>query len=526
MARLAVARLWFCSNSFTPRRTRAEDMMAHEWEAGQAALALPHNPDGELAGVSSFMAQRPGWDVTTLRCASAPAGGPLSAEIFGNWMAEVEESLRRGRFDALYLSLHGACQAEGDPAADLTILRRLRAVIGHTPIVATFDMHANLSEEAAILLDGACGNEIWPSGGGAAAATRALTLLEGILSGKNRPVGALARVPLMLNDFVLLDALAEQWRGPMRALRPPVLDASVFGGFSWGDSPYAGPSALVWADRDAGAAREMAAHLALSLSRWRSRPVPRISTPEAALEQIAASDAAGGRPMLLLDVSDDPVSGGLCDTPGLLRVLLEQRTSERLGGRILFAALHHTETVIAASKVGSGGMIDITPGAHSTKQFGAAVAVRAEIMSVRGSHGAGECAVLRVGVVDILVTTLRPAMITPEFLHGFGITLDGIGVLAVKGGATARAAFASHVRDSIACDCPGPSSPDLLRLPYHYVTASRRKPAPEPNFSTDAAMEPDAGNGGAAGHTEGDERRAGPKPVLAESPLGRSGSLG
>lgn len=517
MARLAVARLWFCSNSFTPRRTRAEDVMAHEWSTGQSAMALPGDPDGELAGVSNFVRRRAGWDVTALRCAAVPPGGPLSAEVFGNWMAEIEDQLRRGRFDALYLSLHGACQAEGDPAADLTILRRLRAVIGHTPIVATFDMHANLSEETALLLDGACGNEVWPSGGGAAAASRALIMLEGILSGRSRPVGALARVPMILNEFVLLDALAEQWRGPMQALRPPLLDASVFGGFAWGDSPYAGPSALVWADRDAGAARDMAAQLALSLSRWRSRPVPRLMPAEMALQQIALPDNAA-RPLMLLDVGDDPASGGLADTPGLLGALLDHAEATPGSGRMLFAALHDAETVVAASKAGTGAMIDLTLGARSTRQFGAAVPVRAEIMAVRGSARAGEAVVLRAGPLDIVVTTIRPDMVSPEFLHGFGVALDGMSLLAIKGGATARAAFAAHVRDNIAIDCPGPSSPDLLHLPFHYVAASRRAPPPEEAAGERLPASDDA--------EKADERRASAKLHRADPPSARSGSLG
>ena len=487
MARLAVARLWFCSNSFTPRRTRAEDMMAHEWTMGDQALVTPSLPDGELEGVRRFVTQRAGWDATILRCASAPPGGPLAADVFGNWMAETEDRLRRGRFDGVYLSLHGACQAEGDPAADLTILRRLRSILGHTPIVATFDMRANLSEETAILLDGACGNEVWPSGGGAAAASRALTLLEGILSGRNRPVGALARVPMMLSDTMMLDALAAQWRGPMRALRPPVLDASVFGGFSWGDTPYAGPSAMVWADRDAGAARELAASLAMSLARWRSTPSPKHFTPQYAIEQIVAT-GAGPRPLMLLDAGDDPVSGGLCDTPGLLQALSEPSARNSLSGRVMFAAFHDIDSVIAASKAGVGASIGLNLGGNSTDQFGNPFPVQAEIVAVRGSSQAGECAILRTEAADIMVTTLRPEIIGPDFLSGFGVSLDDYSVLAIKGGAATRAAFASHVRDCIVCDSQGPTTPDLLRLPYHYVPVSRRTPPPESTLATGSAV--------------------------------------
>jgi microcystin degradation protein MlrC len=416
-----------------------------------------------------------------LRCASAPPGGPLSAELFGAWMAEVEDALRRGRFDAVYLSLHGACQAEGDPAADVTILRRVRSIVGHTPIVATFDMRANMSEEIAILLDGASANQGWPFGGRNAAAARVLSMLEATLAGRFRPVGALARVPILLSDFILPEALGEIASTHLRELRPPVIEASVFGGFSWGDSPYAGPSALVWADRDAGAAREMAAHMAMSLTRWRNRPVPALVSIEAGLASVstAAADGAASKPTLLLDPSDDPASGGLADTPELLRAVLLASQQDRIAGRVLFAALQDPDISAAAFAGGVGARIEFNLGGRSTPLYGASVPVLAVVQSARTTSPIGGFALLRVGAVDILVLAVRPIVITPVFLAQVGLDLAAYQVLVVKGGVTAYAAFAAHVASTALCDCPGPACPDLTRLPFHYVPALRRSRPPE-----------------------------------------------
>ena len=59
----------------------------------------------------------------------------------------------------------------------------------------------------------------------------------------------------LLPDHFLHDAMSELWRDELPSVSGAVLDASVHFGFAWGDSPYAGPSALVWADRDAGLAQ-------------------------------------------------------------------------------------------------------------------------------------------------------------------------------------------------------------------------------------------------------------------------------
>lgn len=485
MARLAVARLWFCSNSFTPRRTRAEDLTASAWDAGVTGSPDAALAETELAGLADFMVVHPEWDVTMLRSAAAPTGGPLTAEVFGNWMADVEGGLRRGRFDAVYVSLHGACQAEGDPTADLTILRRIRSVIGHIPLAASFDVRANLSEEVAILLDGATCNTQWPSGGGADAARRALELLDGIFTRRFRPVGALARVPFVLPDFLMGDTLADIWDGTLKSMRAPVLEASVFAGFAWGDSPYTGPSALVWADRDAGAAREMAARLAVELSRARGRSMPTLVVPEASIAAISFSET-DRRPILMLDLGDDPATGGLADTSSLLQALL----SERIPGRALLAALFDPDAVAKAFQAGLGGIVSRNLGGRFTRLYGNAVAVDSIVQGLgetaeMGAQKAGRYAVLRIEGVDVVMTEHRPLAITPDWLAAVGVDIGAFAVIAVKGGAAVQNAFGALVGKTILCDCPGPTTPDLLRLRFHYVPAARRAMGNEARLPAD-----------------------------------------
>ena len=312
MVRLAVARLWYCSNSFNPRRTRLADLQRHEWTEGRAALAYLRAPRSDIHGLADFLSVRPDWNVTMLRCAAAPPGGPLAAEVLGTWLSDVEEALRPGRFDALYVSLHGACQAEGDSGADATVLRRLRLVARRIPIVASFDSHANISDDMPLLLDAASAAR--EPGGGAAAAVRALTMLEGILAGRIRPIGAVARVPAVMPPGQLQRAMESLWRqGETPACscaRAPLLDASVFSGFAWSDTAWAGPAALVWADRDAGTARETASRLAQGLARGRE---PGAAPPLSSAAETVARAMVHGH-TLVLDPADDPDAGSLGDT--------------------------------------------------------------------------------------------------------------------------------------------------------------------------------------------------------------------
>jgi microcystin degradation protein MlrC len=486
MLRLAVARLRFCSNSFVPRRTRGEDVALHEWHSGAASFdqpggVLPEDGGSELDGVRRFLAARPDWQATVLRSASAPPGGPLTGAMFSSWLSEVEAGLRRGRFDAVYLSLHGACQAEGDPAADVTILRRVRSIMGPLPVVASFDWRANLSEEVAILLDGATSNRPNRRGSEAEAASKALALLENIVNGTHRPVGALARLPMVMvgGEAQLYDMLDTE----LSTLRPPVVAASVFTGFAWGDSPFTGPSALVWADRDAAMAREMAARLALMVSR-----APRIAgeapigverglylAADAAAANAAAANGSGATlPTLLLDPADDPCRGGLMDTPGLLRGLQRAQAFNHLPGRALFAALHDPEIIAAARDLGLGATLSGNFGGQTTAAYGPSVPVVGKVVTMGRMGDGGEFVTLRAGLLDILVLGKRPQVITPELLVACGCDLSGLHVLAIKGGTAVQNAFAGRIGLAVPCDCPGPSNPDLLQLPYHFVPSIRR----------------------------------------------------
>lgn len=473
MVRLAVARLRFCSNSFTPRRTRSEDVQTHEWLAGSSAITDSVGSGNELDGVASFAAENSDWGVTLLRSASASTGGPLASKLFTSWLVEVETALARGRYDALYIALHGACQAEGDPSADLTVLRRMRGVMGPRPIVASFDIRANLSEEVALLIDGATANRPDQPGSEADAAERALSLLSRILSGEIRPVGALARLPTVSVGADLDSAVEAALATVQPRMKSPLIEACLFTGYAWGDSPFTGPSALVWADRDAGAAREEAARLAVQLGSATPAAAADLIGVDQAIKLAASSNAANG-PALLLDAADDPSEGGLLDTPEMLRGLQRAQAFGHLPGRVLLAAMNDPETVQAAQARGVGGTISIHVGAKTSAQFGASVAMSGEVVALGHADGVQDYAVVRSGQIDILFVGARPAQVSPELLKACGLDAADFAVLAIKGGYRTETAFAAHVADSAFLDCPGPSSLDLMRLPYNFVPASRR----------------------------------------------------
>ena len=140
MPTLAVARLWFEGNRFSPLPTGRAQFAAREWTCGPAALEAARDTATELAGVCDVLAAHPQWRAEVLRCASANPGGPIEHALFEAFCAELLAGLGRLRPDALYLSLHGAAITSGSESPDLDLVARIRALLPRTPIAASFEI--------------------------------------------------------------------------------------------------------------------------------------------------------------------------------------------------------------------------------------------------------------------------------------------------------------------------------------------------------------------------------------------------
>jgi microcystin degradation protein MlrC len=483
MPKIAVARLWFEGNSFSPVPTGPGALRSREWVAGAEALSRYAGTGTELGGLAAFLAARPDWRATILRCASAQPGGPLTEAAFEGWLSEVLEGLRAGApWDGVYLSLHGACLAEAEAEADLAIIRRVRATIGAVPLTASFDFHGNMAPALASLLDGASVYRTYPHVDMDATALRALALLERRMGGQ-RLHGAIAKLPVVLHSFHMRSAagpMAEVWAEAAALEDATVLEAAPFGGFSWGDTPHAGPAGMAWATT-AEAASKAARAVVDAITARLPRFAVTLPGPEAAL---ARALAAPPGLVALLDPADNPLSGGVADTPEMLRVLV------RAGPPVptVFAFLHDPAAVAEALAAGEGASATFQLGARAGPQFGPAVAVTAVVERLtqgrfvnegpmeRGAPvDLGRTAVLRAGAnLRIIVTSRKEAAVDPAFFALHGIDLGATRLLANKAKNHFRAAFAERCVAIVECDCPGPAALDLAALPFRHVPAAWR----------------------------------------------------
>ena len=478
MPHIAVARLWFEGNSFTPVPTPRSAFESREWGSGGDHLARYAGTATELGALHAFLGARPDWRATILPCIAAQPGGPMADDAMRAWREEVEAALKAQRFDGIYFSLHGACVTESDPEADATTIARIRAIVGRdTPITASFDFHANMAPEIAQWLDGASAYRTYPHIDMDAAATRALLQLERRLNGAPRAHGHIAKRPMVLHSFHMrheAGPMAEVWAEAAAAERAPILDASIFGGFAWGDSPHAGPSAMVFAE-DAAAARDLAERLADAIAARRARFAVTLPDPATALAQALAGPTGL---VALLDPADNPLSGGIADTPEMLRTLV----AANLDVPAVFAFLHDPASVAAAREAGVGARLTRHLGGNVTEIFGKPVITEVEVERLTdgrfGNEGPmergapvdlGPTCVLRAGNLRIICTDRKEAAVDPAFFALHGIDLSATRLLANKAKNHFRAAFKDRCAAIVECDAPGPAALDLTALPWRHV---------------------------------------------------------
>lgn len=469
MPLLGVGRFWYEGNAFCLIPARLADFERREWRRGDAALEAARGTETELAGVLDFLDAQPGWNVSVSRCASALPSGPIEDAVFEQLVDEWLRDFTGAGCDAIYLSLHGAAITTSCDAPEVHLLRALRQALPHTPIAASFDLHANQSPELARLLTLASGYRTYPHVDMRETARRTLELLRRTMQGEITPVGAVInrRMPLSSANM-RTDA------GPMQALQAharaltaaPLLDVSLFGGFAYANSAHIGASVMAWADGDFEAARRACEALYADLAVRRTEfDVPLIS----AQEGIARALRTPGL-VAVTEPSDNCLSGGIGDTPGLLTALV----SANVDAPSVHAGLADPVVVQAAHAAGLGGALDVHLGGRLTADYGRPVPLRVKVERLtdgrytqsgpmeRGLQvDCGTTVVLRAGHLRIIVTTHVTGCNDPAFFALHGVDLDATRLLCVKAKNHFRAAFQDRCQAIVDVDTPGPAT---LRL--------------------------------------------------------------
>src|SRR5690242_9617462 len=150
-ARVALLGFSIECNRFAPVATEA-DFAARTLMRGPAMVSdarstAPHML-GELPGFIADMDAAGPWEPVPVLLAMAEPNGPVEQAFFDRMMLDWEAGLRgAGRLDGVYCVLHGAGLTTADHDPEGTLLALVRRIVGpDVPVVASYDLHANVSD--------------------------------------------------------------------------------------------------------------------------------------------------------------------------------------------------------------------------------------------------------------------------------------------------------------------------------------------------------------------------------------------
>jgi microcystin degradation protein MlrC len=266
----------------------------------------------------------------------------------------------------------------------------------------------------------------------------------------------------------------------------PIIEVGVFGGFPYADTRDTGASILVVADTRRDANGAVSARVTAEMSDLIHRLAPAFAVTLLSPEQAIAHALASTQPGLIAitDPADNPLSGGACDTPGLLRALL----AAQVAVPTVFASFADAEVVAAAEQAGVGRSIEVTLGGRYGAHFGAPVQLRARVervtdgvfrntgpMSTGVERRCGGSTVLVVtgqANLRIVVTSEVVPADDPAFYALHRIEAQDVRLLCVKAKNHFRAGMGAACSEIIDCDAPGPACADLTQLPFRNLRHS------------------------------------------------------
>lgn len=424
------------------------------------------------------------WEPVPLRIAAAQPGGPVDHRYFEALVADIEARLHAaGPLDAVFVSSHGAALTTQEDDPDGLLFARIRAVVGpEVPVVAVFDLHANVSRTMTDALSAFVAYRTNPHTDlrecGEEAARHLHTLLAhgpGVVELVKLPFVPPATAQRVAPGTPYADLIAMG----QRRVGGPILNVSLCGGFALADSAKCGFAVVVTArDGDRPTAQAVARELAHAVWSARERFESRLTPLPDAVREAVLAGRMGGVPLILADVADNPGAGGSGNTVALLMALVTAGAQGVLLGVFTDPQLAneaHARGVGASFAAvfnrGHGAEAPFAPPFHHNARVlalsdGNFVGRRGMVKGAQLSMGPS--ALLDLGGVRVAVISQRQQLLDPAQLDVLGVDLSTVRTLAVKSRGHFRAAFDGFAPPDriLEVDCPGLTTPNLTTLPW------------------------------------------------------------
>jgi microcystin degradation protein MlrC len=519
------------TNTFAPTLAGWDAFTAgHTFPAYRRGAGMAASFTGVNIPIGGFIAaaSERGWHLIESVWAGATPSSYVTADAFDRIANEIVQDVRQAMatgLDAIYLDLHGAAVAHNADDSEGELLARIRAVTGDAlPIVASLDLHANVTERMLQLADALISYRTYPHVDMADTGRLAASLLV-------RRMQRGVREPMHYQRFPYLIPLNSQstWMQPAKRIYDELIALdqqhgtvlSFCMGFPAADFAECAP--MVWGYGDA--AQEAVSALyksAVPAAQWD----PGVKSVREAVALAIERAAHSQQPIVIADTQDNPGAGGDSNTTGVLHELLRQGAGKLYPGKVAIgmvfdpqAALQAHAVLPVSEAVSKPLSAPISASNQAVVQaFTAQTAIKTIVTSVGKAvptftgqlsdapvQGAwtvehtsdGNCvytgpmmtgvtarlgpsAALRLDGIRVAVVSGKAQLLDRELLRMVGIDAEDMKIIVVKSSNHFRADFtplvANPALDIIVAKAAGPMAADPADLPWKKLQVSAKLP--------------------------------------------------
>ncbi|MCA1396758.1 M81 family metallopeptidase [Bradyrhizobium sp. BRP56] len=506
MTRIAVGGFLHETNTFAPTKATYDDFVhGGGWPSmthGADVLKVMRKINVGLAGFVEA-AEANGWELVPTIFAAASPSAHVSKDAFERIVTEMVDGIAAaGPIDAVYLDLHGAMVTEHYDDGEGETLARVRKAIGNDlPLVASLDLHANVSPKMIEHADALIAYRTYPHVDMAETGRACARHLALMLKSRQRFAKAFRQLPFLIpiSWQCTNDQPTKGIYQKLAALESDAVPTLSFApGFPAADFRDCGPSVFAYGRTQADA--DAAADKVVALVESHEDDFDgRIYSPDEGVRLAMELAKSASKPIIIADTQDNPGAGGDSDTTGMLRALVHNKASAATG--VIYdpqsAKAAHAAGVGASVTLELGGKSGIPGDAPYRETFVVEQLSDGKFVAPGPYFGGrdmdmGPSACLRVGDVRVVVGSYKAQLADQAMYRYVGIEPTAQKILVNKSSVHFRADFEPIAEKLLICAAPGAMPADTATLPWKHLRPGIRI---KPNGPTFTPTSPSRTNG-------------------------------
>lgn len=480
--RVAIAEFKQETNTFATKPTTIDDFRAWHLWYGQDLVSGLRGTNTEIAGFLDVLGDA-GIEAVPIMATFAMSGGVVTTETYRTLLQDLIDGVAAaGELDGVLIALHGAMVTDENDDPDGETLQAIRDLIGpDLPLIASMDLHANLTARSVELADAIVGFKTSPHIDQCDTGVRAARIMVGMLRDGIEPSMAFVKIPMVVPASTHMHHID----GPFKRLQdatkafeemPGVLSASAFTVQPWLDISEMGFATLAVTNGDPALAERVACDLATQA--WGDRDAFMAIDLVPPAEAIARALANPKGPVVLSDLADGTGAGSPGDATAVIAALIEADPPKPA-----FVCVRDQAVAEAAIEAGVGSTIAVEVGGKLDNVYNRPVRFEGTIdyagpatfrFSKEGYTGVemdmGPTAVLRWRNVHLLVVSNSVMTVDPALYTSVGLDPATAQIVVVKSHIQFRAGYDGIASEIILLDSPGMSSDHITSLPFERIS--------------------------------------------------------